>query len=163
MRLPACLRSGHTHQEPCPTASPSRVPSECSPGAFWHYAQGENTPVLWVSQLRPLHYRAVTVAGRSAAHLDRWLLVPVGPQNSIEASQQTVLGIVKAAEYLGVRWHTNPARAARYAALLVEKYGPDHDAYRPVFTTENHAQPGPSMPDDFGNHDLLAPTCRIPT
>lgn len=71
----------------------------------------------------------------TAAHLERWLLAPLGLHTAADEVAQIVLGIVKAAEYLGVRWRTNPQRAAAYAALLTERYGPDHDAYRPAFAT----------------------------
>ncbi|MFV9503404.1 MAG: hypothetical protein AB4911_02445 [Oscillochloridaceae bacterium umkhey_bin13] len=40
--------------------------------------------------------------------------------------------ITKAADYLGVRWATNPARAGWYANLMTEWYGSDHDAFRPL-------------------------------
>jgi hypothetical protein len=46
---------------------------------------------------------------------------------------QVVLGIVKTAEYLGVRWRMDPNRAAAYADLMDATYGPGHDAYRPIF------------------------------
>lgn len=44
-----------------------------------------------------------------------------------------MLGIVKAAEYLGVRWRSNPVQAAEYAAMMDRAYGAGHDAYRPLF------------------------------
>jgi hypothetical protein len=76
------------------------------------------------------------VGAATAANLARWLLVPVGPDYTDAEIGHAVLGVVKASEYLGVRWRTDPARAAAYAALLTERYGPDHDAYRPVFEVD---------------------------
>jgi hypothetical protein len=32
-----------------------------------------------------------------------------------------------------VRWRKDPERAAWYADLMREMYGPAHDAYRPAF------------------------------
>jgi hypothetical protein len=66
--------------------------------------------------------------------------VPAGPDDDEPALAQAVLGVVKAAEYLGVRWRTRPARAAAYAALLTSAYSPDHDAYWPAFDVP--ASPG---------------------
>ena len=110
-----------------------QIPPESTPSLFYHYAQGENTPVAWLPTLRPLHPAAVAQGMTTAAHLERWVLAPLGLRTTAEEMSQVVLGIVKAAEYLGVRWRTNPQRAAAYAALLTERYGPDHDAYRPAF------------------------------
>jgi hypothetical protein len=113
-----------------------QIPPESDVATFYSYVQQENTPVQWLPTLRPLHYAAVREASRhaeSAGHLARWLFVPVGPSYSAEEIKHAVLGIVKASEYLGVRWRTNPRRAREYAALLTEMYGAGHDAYRPVF------------------------------
>jgi hypothetical protein len=110
-----------------------QIPPESTPSLFYHYAQGENTPVAWLPLLRPLHPAAAAQGLTTAAHLERWVLAPLGLRTTAEEMSQIVLGIVKAAEYLGVRWRTNPQRAAAYAALLTERYGPDHDAYRPAF------------------------------
>lgn len=112
-----------------------QIPPESTPSLFYHYAQGENTPVAWLPYLRPLHPMAAAQGLTTAAHLERWLLAPLGLRTTAAEVAQIVLGIVKAAEYLGVRWRTNPQRAAAYAALLTERYGPDHDAYRPAFAT----------------------------
>jgi hypothetical protein len=116
-----------------------RIPAECDPATFYAYVGGENTPVDWLPLVRPLNSAAIASLTRqgvlrsSAKALAEWILVPVGPDyDEIEISQ-TILGVVKAAEYLGVRWRTRPAEAAEYAAWLAEVYGPDHDAYRPVF------------------------------
>jgi hypothetical protein len=116
-----------------------RIPDESDPATFYAYVKAERTPVRWLTTERPLHYAAVREPGRSAAtaaELARWLLVPVGPEYTDEEIKHAVLGVVKAAEYLGVRWRTNPGHAAEYAAMLDELYGPEHDAYRPVFPVE---------------------------
>ena len=110
-----------------------QIPPESTPSIFYHYAQGENTPVAWLPYLRPLHPMAAAQVLTTAAHLERWLLAPLGLRTTAAELAQIVLGIVKAAEYLGIRWRINPQRAAAYAALLTERYGPDHDAYRPAF------------------------------
>ena len=112
-----------------------QVPQECTAATFYHYAQGENTPVAWLPFVRPLHPAAAAANLMTAAHLERWLLAPLGLHATSDVIDQTVLGIAKAAEYLGVRWYTNPQRAAAYAYLLTEMYGPEHDAYRPAFET----------------------------
>jgi hypothetical protein len=99
----------------------------------------DESDLRWLTTERPLHYAAVREPGRSAttaAELARWLLVPVGPAYTDEEIKHAVLGVVKAAEYLGVRWRTDLAHAADYAAMLDELYGPEHDAYRPVFPVE---------------------------
>jgi hypothetical protein len=123
-----------------------RIPDESDPSTFYAYVRGENTPVRWLPEVRPLHHAALRPDQAAnplstAANLARWLLVPVGPDYTREEIVHAVLGIVKAAEYLGVRWRTAPTRAAQYARLLDDMYGPDHDAFRPVFAT-----PSPSGP-----------------
>jgi hypothetical protein len=49
-----------------------------------------------------------------------------------------------------VRWYTDPARARWYNDLLIEWYGPSHDAYRITFdaplTLEAERQP--ALTDD---------------
>lgn len=116
-----------------------RIPGESDASTFYAYVRGENTPVRWLPEVRPIHPAALYEPGAralaTAADLARWLLVPVGPDYTEEELRHAVLGVVKAAEYLGVRWRTAPARAAEYAQMLDEMYGPDHDAYRPVFDT----------------------------
>jgi hypothetical protein len=109
-----------------------RVPEECDVSTFYAYMRGERTPVAWLPELRPLH-RAAGVGRESAGRLARWLLIPVGPFDTAEDIRHAVLGVVKCAEYLGVRWRTDPARAVWYAGLMNELYGPEHDAYRPAF------------------------------
>ncbi len=113
-----------------------RIPDESDPATFYAYVKAEQTPVRWLTTERPLHYAAVREPGRcatAATELARWILVPVGPAYTDEEINHAVLGIVKAAEYLGVRWRTDLARAVDYAAMMDELYGPGHDAYRPVF------------------------------
>ena len=46
-----------------------------------------------------------------------------GKDFKAEEISHAVLGIVKASDYLGVRWRTDPARAASYAALMDTQYG----------------------------------------
>jgi hypothetical protein len=114
-----------------------QIPDECDVATFLAYVRGEHTPVAWLPELQPLHRAAVASHRTTAERLARWLLVPVGPDDTAEEIRHAVLGIVKAAEYLGVRWRTDPARAAWYAELMNEMYGPGHDAYRPAFVLTN--------------------------
>jgi hypothetical protein len=102
------------------------------------YIRGEHTPIAWLPELQPLHYAAVRPQpgydpAMSAAAINRWLVVPVGPFDSDEELVHAVLGVAKAADYLGLRWATDPQRAQWYGDLMVEWYGPEHDAYRPLF------------------------------
>ena len=120
------------------TAVAVQIPLECDPATFYAYVEQENTPVRWLTQIQPVHYAALRADGApnhraTAANLARWLYVPVGPDYTFEEIKHGVLGIVKAAEYLGVRWRSNPAYAAEYAALMDRTYGAGHDAYRPLF------------------------------
>lgn len=115
-----------------------QIPPESDVATFYAYVEQENTPVRWLPQIQPVHYAALRADGapdhrRTAANLARWLYVPVGPDYTFEEIKHGVLGIVKSAEYLGVRWRTNPAYAAEYAALMDRTYGAGHDAYRPLF------------------------------
>ncbi len=110
-----------------------RIPDDIDVATFYAYVKAENTPVQWLPEVRPLHYAAAATGKTTAAHLARYLLVPVGPDYSEEEIAQAILGIAKAADYLGVRWHTDPAWAAEYAQMMVDWYGADHDAYRPIF------------------------------
>jgi hypothetical protein len=115
-----------------------QIPPESDPATFYAYVEQENTPVRWLPLLQPLHYAALRADGapqhrQTAANLARWLYVPVGPDYTFEEIKHGVLGVVKAAEYLGVRWRTNPAYAAEYATLMDQAYGAGHDAYRPLF------------------------------
>ena len=120
------------------TAVAVQIPLESDVATFYAYVEQENTPVRWLPQIRPLHYAALGADGApdhrgTATNLARWMCVPVGPDYTFEEIKHGVLGIVKAAEYLGVRWRTNPAYAAEYASLMDRTYGAGHDAYRPLF------------------------------
>ncbi|MDE2636087.1 MAG: hypothetical protein OXI30_06955 [Chloroflexota bacterium] len=133
-----------THEPNClalATAVAVQIPPECDVATFYAYVEQENTPVRWLPQIQPLHYAALRADGApdhrgTAANLARWLYVPVGPDYTVEEIKHGVLGIVKAAEYLGVRWRSNPAHAAEYAALMDQTYGAGHDAYRPLFALD---------------------------
>ncbi len=123
------------------TAVAVQIPPECDVATFYAYVEQENTPVRWLPQIQPLHYAALRADGApdhraTAANLARWLYVPVGPDYTVEEIKHGVLGIVKAAEYLGVRWRSNPAHAVEYAALMDQTYGAGHDAYRPLFALD---------------------------
>ena len=123
------------------TAVAVQIPPECDPATFYAYVEQENTPVRWLPQIQPLHYAALRADGApnhrgTAANLARWFYVLVGPDYSFEEIKHGVLGIVKAAEYLGIRWRNNPAHAAEYAALMDRTYGAGHDAYRPLFALD---------------------------
>ncbi|MCY4091816.1 MAG: hypothetical protein OXF62_13430 [Caldilineaceae bacterium] len=118
-----------------------QIPLESDIATFFAYVEQENTPVRWLPQIQPLHYAALGADGAAdhrgtATNLARWLSVPVGPEYTLEEIKHGVLGIVKAAEYLGVRWRTNPAYAAEYASLMDRTYGAGHDAYRPLFALD---------------------------
>lgn len=118
-----------------PHAVAVQIPPAMEPSTFFAYVQAENTPVTRLADRAPLHYAAWRGEGYgeamdTAVHLARWLLVPVGPDYADEEIQHAILGIVKAADYLGVRWYCDPAQAADYAAGMTAIYGPDHDAYR---------------------------------
>ena len=140
-----CEAAGLATHEPnnlaLATAVAVQIPPESDPATFYAYVEQENTPVRWLSQIQPLHYAALRADGapnhrETAANLARWFYVPVGPDYTFEEIKHGVLGIVKAAEYLGVRWRSNPAHAAEYAALMDRTYGAGHDAYRPLFALD---------------------------
>jgi hypothetical protein len=120
---------------PLPHSIAVRIPDACDATTFTAYVKAEHTPARSISDVRPLYHEAARmVAGRTTAdQIGRWLLVPVGPEWSDEEIRHAVLGVAKAADYLGVRWYTDHARAAWYARLMIERYGADHRAYRPVF------------------------------
>ena len=124
---------------PLPHGIALRIPDETHAATFFAYIRAENTPIRWFPELASIHYAAWRGVGnsaksRTAEHLTRWLLVPVGPTYTDEEIKHSILGVVKAAEYLGVRWYTHPAWAAEYAAILTQTYGNEHDAYRPAFS-----------------------------
>jgi hypothetical protein len=125
----------HAESAGLPHGIALRVPNEVDAATFYAYVLAEQTPIVWLSALQPVHHLALRdPAGAAAAReLARWLLVPVGPGYSEEEISHAVLGVVKTADYLGARWRTNPARAAAYAAEMDRMYGPGHEAYRPAF------------------------------
>ena len=98
-------------------------------------------------RLRPVHYAASSALRETAASLERWFFLPVSPHHGEQHHKQSVLGVVKAAEYLGLRWRTDPVLAAQYAALLEARYGTGHDAYRPAFPVEAPVEPIPTLVD----------------
>lgn len=123
------------------TAVSVQIPLESDVATFYAYVEQENTPVSWLPQIQPLHYAALRADGApdhrgTGENLARWLYVPVGPDYTFEEIKHGVLGIVKSAEYLGVRWRTNPTYAAEYATLMDQTYGAGHDAYRPLFAID---------------------------
>ena len=120
---------------------PVHVPDLIDPGTFYAYASREQTPIHWLPLSHPIHHRVISTRGASFARAAgaehaRWVIIPAGPKHTEEEILHAVLGVVKAAEYLGVRWITNPERARRYADLLVEWYGSQHDAFRPIIPFE---------------------------
>lgn len=134
------------------TAMPHGVvvvtPPECDPSTLYAYIARENTPIHWLPLLRPVHHASLRLGigcPSTASQLAACLLIPVGPDYTAEEITHAVLGPVKAAEYLGIRWRTNPTRAAAYAAHLDDLYGSGHDAYRPVFDTSARSST-PLMP-----------------
>jgi hypothetical protein len=94
---------------------------------------------MLLNQLRPPMYRYLRSRSLPAPEDTRMAdhgrigYIPVGPDFTEEEIAHAVLGVVKTAEYVGVRFWTSPERAASYAQRMIDKYGPDHDAYRPVF------------------------------
>jgi hypothetical protein len=122
-----------------PYGLPVRVPEDADMATFISYVRNENVVVYWLPELQPMFYvvRQVTadaaLTRRTARHLAQWLIAPLGPDFVDDEIVHAVLGILKAAEYTGVRWYTDPARARWYGDLMFEWYGPTHDAYRVAF------------------------------
>lgn len=118
-----------------------RVPEEADLATFISYVRNENVTLNWLPELQPMFYVAYQITTdrsrtiRSADHLARWIVSPLGPDFVDDEITHAVLGILKAAEYTGVRWYTDPERAQWYGDLMFEWYGPDHDAYRVQFDT----------------------------
>ncbi|MCY3572682.1 MAG: hypothetical protein OXG92_11125 [Chloroflexi bacterium] len=143
LRDAAGLTTLETNSLALATAVAVQIPLESDVATFYAYVEQENTPVRWLPQMQPLHYAALRDDGgapdhrATAANLARWLYVPIGPDYTFEEIKHGVLGIVKAAEYLGVRWRSNPAHAAEYADLMDRTYGAGHDAYRPLFALDS--------------------------
>ena len=141
LREAAGLSTHEPNRQALATAVAVQIPLESDPATFYAYVEQENTPVRWLPRIQPLHYAALRADGapnhrETAANLARWLYVPVGPDYTLEEIKHGVLGIVKAAEYLGVRWRSNPAYAVEYATLMDRTYGDGHDAYRPLFALD---------------------------
>jgi hypothetical protein len=139
------------------------VPDEGSPSLFWSYASRENTPIHWLPEVRPIHYAANASHAASIAMLERWLFVPVSADDDSTILKQAILGVVKTAEYLGLRWRTDPVRAAHYAAKLDEIYGPEHDAYRPAFPTPAVVDAKVDAEAMFSIEDFLTQVCSPST
>lgn len=118
---------------------PLRIPEEADLATFISYVRNELVPLDWFPEVQPMFYVAYQVSQdlartwQSAEHLARWVMSPVGPDFVEDEVTHAVLGILKAAEYTGVRWYTNPGRARWYHEMLMEWYGPEHDAYRAAF------------------------------
>jgi hypothetical protein len=124
-----------------------RVPAEVDVQTFYAYAVAENVPLVWLPHLQPAYFfafqvtRDLALTMESAANLSRWLISPLGPDFTEEEVRHAVLVVAKTADYLGVRWYTNPERAAWYGNLLVDWYGPSHDAFRPVVDLSSYGYP----------------------
>ncbi|HYI15193.1 MAG TPA: hypothetical protein VEX37_07360 [Thermomicrobiales bacterium] len=118
-----------------------RVLDEADLATFISYVRNENVDLDWLPEIQPMFYVAYQVTTdrertlRSAAHLARWIVAPLGPDFVDDEVTHAVLGILKAAEYTGVRWYTDPERAQWYGDLMFEWYGPTHDAFRVQFDT----------------------------
>ncbi|MEO1057563.1 MAG: hypothetical protein AAFY28_11675 [Actinomycetota bacterium] len=126
-----------------------RLPELADPTTFYAYAQGECTDVEWVALRQPLHPHArqdLTTADleRSSRHLAHLFHLPIGDRFSVDEIDHAVLGVVKAAEYLGWRWWQDPDLVEQYSSFLDDKYGPDHDAYRPAFDRHDPVSLTPS-------------------
>jgi hypothetical protein len=129
-----------------PHGLPVRIPDEADLGTFISYVRNELVALDWIPELQPMFYVAYQVTQdleltrRSAENLARWVMSPIGPDFVDDEITHAVLGILKAAEYTGVRWDTNPGRARWYGEMLVDWYGPEHDAYHPAFAISVPAQ-----------------------
>ena len=115
-----------------------RLPDPADPTTFYAYARGEGTGIEWVALRQPLHPQArhdlTTVEiERSSRHLTHLFHLPIGDRFSVDDIDHAVLGVVKAAEYLGWRWWQDPDLVEPYVTFLDDKYGRGHDAYRPAF------------------------------
>ncbi|MCA9858508.1 MAG: hypothetical protein KC438_02255 [Thermomicrobiales bacterium] len=116
-----------------------QIPAEADVATFISYARNENVVVEWLPEIQPMFYVGYQVTQdrertfQTAANLARWIVSPIGPDFDDDQIVHSVLGILKAAEYTGIRWYTDRERAAWYGNLMLEWYGPAHDAYRPAF------------------------------
>lgn len=117
-----------------------RIPDEADVATFISYVRNENVDLYWLPEVQPMFYVSYQVTGdpaltqQTAHNLSRWIFSPLGPDFVDDEVTHAVLGPVKAAEYTGVRWYTDPQRARWYNDLLLEWYGPEHDAYHCTFT-----------------------------
>lgn len=123
---------------PVPTGVVVQLPAGADPVTFAAFARAEFTGIEWLPLRRPLHpqarhHLAANAVRASIDHLARLLIVPVGPTMTDEEIGHAVLGIVKTAEYTGWRWFTDRDRARWYVEWLDDRYGRDHEAYRPAF------------------------------
>jgi hypothetical protein len=129
-----------------PHGLPVRIPEEADLATFISYVRNELVSLDWLPEVQPMFYVAYQVTQdpaltrRTAENLARWVMSPIGPDFVDDEITHAVLGILKAAEYTGVRWYTNPGRARWYGEMLVDWYGPDHDAYHPAFPIAVPAQ-----------------------
>jgi hypothetical protein len=118
---------------------PVRIPDEADLPTFLSYVRNELVDLDWVPELQPIFYVAYQVTQdsaltrQSAEHLARWVFSPVGPDFVEDEVTHAVLGVLKGAEYTGVRWYTNPGRARWYHEMLIDWYGPEHDAFHAAF------------------------------
>ncbi|MFT4040158.1 MAG: hypothetical protein QM692_18400 [Thermomicrobiales bacterium] len=146
MEAGAGLPMGERADGALPYGLPVRVPEEADLGTFISYVRNELVDLDWLPEVQPIFYvvNQVTqnpaLSRRSAENVARWLISPIGPDFVDDEITHAVLGILKAAEYTGVRWYTNPGRARWYSELLTEWYGPTHDAYHPSFVITAAAQ-----------------------
>ncbi len=125
--------------EPVPGVLPHdvafEIPSEVDSATFAAYTRAELTPFTTLIDLAPPNYRVIRgqVRASTLEQFTRIALIPCGPDFTGEEIAHAVLGPVKTADYLGVRWLIDPAQAAWYADEMTRRYGTGHDAYRPVF------------------------------
>ncbi|MGH2617664.1 MAG: hypothetical protein ACRDJC_20720 [Thermomicrobiales bacterium] len=125
---------------------PVRIPEEADVATFIAYVRNELVALDWLPEVQPMFYvayqvtRDLALTRQTAEHLARWVISPIGPDYVDDEITHAVLGILKAAEYTGVRWYTDPGRARWYSDLLIAWYGPTHDAYHPAFTIAAEAK-----------------------
>lgn len=131
-----------------------RIPDEADVATFISYVRNEHLDLDWLPEIQPMFYvvnqvtQDADLTRSTAENLARWVFSPLGPDFVDDEITHCVLGPVKAAEYTGVRWYTNPQRARWYHDLLLEWYGPEHDAYRCAF---QHLLPASAEPVPSGD------------
>ncbi|TVR74098.1 MAG: hypothetical protein EA415_06485 [Sphaerobacteraceae bacterium] len=147
----AGLPAIEAHPMALPVGVGLQIPDIVEASIFATYVRGELTPFSLLSELRPPMYRYFRQPGTEAgATLDlqgfvQQGMIPCGPDFLDEEIVHAVLGVVKAAEYVGVRWWTDPQLAAQYAQRMTQMYGPEHDAYRPAFPVPEFPLPHNSI------------------